>query len=93
MASLSVMSLSFREHAAIALSTAYTIRSGDAHSGDARSGEEFARGAQKLADECCAVWGHDQEEFFLSYPGAGTIAAGGISQTHMRCRRCGATKK
>lgn len=82
------MSLSFREHAAIALSTAYTIRSGDAH-----SGEEFARGAQKLADNCCDVWGHDQEEFFPSYPGAGTIAAGGISQTHVRCRRCGATKK
>lgn len=78
------MSLSFREQAAIALL-------GGVQGGPASpTAGDVIRMTQRLADAACAAWGHDEEPFFLSSPGARTIAAGGITQDHFRCKRCGA---
>lgn len=73
--------LTFREQAAIALRAPRPIAVCDL--------DAVASEAQKLADACCKAWGHDERPFFLSSPGIGTIAAGGITQDHKRCIRCG----
>lgn len=45
--------------------------------------------AQALADAACEARGHEESTYTLSSPGVGTLAAGGVTQQHSRCARCG----